>query len=362
MSECNDFEECRVRQKAVILRQNSENRLMDTISPVYARLVLLELERREIDPTRLFVGIALDRRKLLRGGDIPMQDFLHILKTGDRLLGDEQLGFLLGKKMQVFAMGRVGAGMAMAPSLREGLQLLENYTRLHASYVDIRSYSTLRGLTVTIHYEHDTGDVERFHTETAMLLLQQYMETLAGEPIHDAQYHLAVPKPNNERDYKHALHGIVSFDARANELDIPQRWLDLPSPYYDSQLWREAQMSLARSLKDQSERTPYTQHIATLLRTSEPPLPDLKEVAFSLHISARTLNRRLRAENTNFRELKSGALASRAKLYLRDTSFSVETIAAELGYRDAANFRRAFRKSQGCSPIEYRMTESVAGQ
>ncbi|MDH3614898.1 MAG: AraC family transcriptional regulator [Gammaproteobacteria bacterium] len=335
---------------------------MDTISPVYARLVLRELERREIDPAPLFAGIALSRDELVRGGDISMQDFLHILRTGDQLMEDEQLGFLLGRSMHVFAMGPVGAGMALAPSLREGLQLLESFTQLHATYIDISACSTTQGLTVTILYRHDTGDVERFHTETAMMLLQQYMESLIGEPITDARYRLAIPEPNNREGYTNALHGPISFDAGANEVDIPHHCLDMPSPYYHAELWRQAQMGLSQRLKEQSEipGTPYTQHIASLLRTSEPPLPELGEVAFDLHISERTLNRRLQAENTSFRQLKSRALAGRAKLYLRDTKHSVEAIAQELGYKDAANFRRAFRKSERCSPIEYRQSTSAA--
>ena len=329
---------------------------MNTISPVYARLVLRELERRAIDSAPLFDGTALTRRDLLLGGDIALEDFLHILHLGDQLLDDAPLGFLLGQKMHVFATGPLGTGMALAPSLRAGLQLLENHTRLHATYVDISARSTLAGLTVTIHYKHDTGYAERFHTETAMMLLQQYMETLTGETIQDAHYHLTISEPVNVKNYQDALHGILSFNARLNEVDIPHKWLDLPSPFYDPQLWRQAQMSLARHLKEQrvSEGSPYSQHVLTLLQTSEPPLPDLGAVAFGLHVSARTLNRRLRAENTSFRQLKSHALVSRAKLYLGDTGQSVEAIAEELGYTDAANFRRAFRKAEGCSPIEYR--------
>ena len=73
-------------------------------------------------------------------------------------------------------------------------------------------------------------------------------------------------------------------------------------------------------------------------------------------MSQRTLNRRLQSENTSFRQLKSQALARWAKQYLRETDRSVEAIAEELGYTDAANFRRAFRKAEGCSPIEYRQT------
>ena len=329
---------------------------MDTISPVYARLILREVEGRGIDPAPLFADTALCRTELLQGGDIPMEDFLRILHASSHLLAGEQLGLMLGRKVHVFAMGSVGAAMALAPSLREGLQLLESYTQLHASYIDINARSTLRGLTVTILYEQETGGVERFHTETAVLLLQQYIETLVGEPVCDAQYHLAISRPDDSRIYTDALHGPVYFDADVNEVHIPHRWLDLPSPYYHTELWRQAQVGLAKSLKERSESegAPYTQHIAALLRTSEPPLPDLGAVALDLHTSQRTLNRRLKAENASFRQLRSQALISRARQYLRDTDYTVETIAEELGYQDAANFRRAFRKSEGCAPIDYR--------
>ena len=304
----------------------------------------------------MFAGTSLSRNELVRGGDIPMDDFLHMLRTGDRLLGKGRLGLLLGQKLHVFALGPVGAGMAAAPDLRRGLQMLESFSRLHATYIDIRSRSTLPGLTVTIQYGYETGYVERFHSETAMLLLQQYMETLVGEAIEDAHYRFAHPVPENEHEYRQLWHGTMSFSADVSEVDMPHRWLDLPSPYFDATLWHQAQLSLARNLREmsESEGASYAQHIATLLRTSELPLPNLNDVALGLHISARTLNRRLQAENTSFRRLRSQALSSRAKLYLRETDQSVEAIAETLGYRDAANFRRAFRKSEGCSPSEYR--------
>jgi len=335
---------------------------MDRISPVYARLVLRELEGRGIDPAPLFAGKSTGRNELLRGGDISMQDFLHILRTGDRLLGKGQLGFLLGRKMHVLAMGPVGVAIASAPNLREGLQVLESFTRLHATYVDIGARSTLQGMTVTILYRHDTGDLERFHTETAMMLLQQYIETLIGEPISDARFRLAIPEPENTAEYTNALHGKIGFGAAANEVDIPHRCLDLPSPYYHRELWRQAQMRLSQALKDQTrtEESPYKQHIVGLMRTSEPPLPELGDVAYDLNVSQRTLNRRLQAENTSFRQLKSQALTRWAKQYLRETKHSVEAIAETLGYRDTANFRRAFRKSEGRSPIEYRQSISAA--
>lgn len=329
---------------------------MESISPVYARLVLREVLRRDIDPAPLFADTALDSDELQRGGDIAMQDFLHILRTGDQFLGNQPLGFVLGQQLHVLAMGPVGAAIASAPNLRAGLQVLESFTRLHASYVDIGAHSTLRGMTITILYHRDTGDVESFHTQTAMVLLQQYIEIMTGTPASDIHFRLAVPESENGAAYEEVLHGRVSFDAEANEIDVPHHWLDAPSPFYHPELWRQAQMTLSRDLKAQlkTENASFTQHIAGLLRTSEPPLPDLGNVAFDLNVSQRTLNRRLQAEGTGFRRLKSEALARWAKQYLRETEYSVEAIAETLGYTDTANFRRAFRKTVGCSPIEYR--------
>ncbi|MDJ0699121.1 MAG: AraC family transcriptional regulator ligand-binding domain-containing protein [Woeseiaceae bacterium] len=335
---------------------------MDTISPVYARLVLRELERLAIDPAPLFVGTTVGRHELERGGDIAVEDFLHILRTGERLLGDDELGFMLGRQMQALAMGPVGVAIAFAPNLRAGLQVLESFSRLHATYVEIVARSTLQGITVTLLYRHDTGYVERFHTQTAVMLLQQYIETMIGEPMTGAHTRLAIPEPENRVAYTDALHGQVSFGSAANEVDVPYRWLDLPSPYYHRELWRQAQLNLSRDLKErtETEETPFTQHIIGLLRSSKPPLPDLGEVAFALNVSSRTLNRRLQDECTSFRELKSHAMARWAKQYLRDTDYTIEAISEELGYKDTANFRRAFRKSEKCSPVEYRQRETAA--
>jgi AraC-like DNA-binding protein len=331
---------------------------MDTISPVYARLVLRHLERQGIDPGPLFAGTSLTRQELLCGGDITIENFLHVLTTGQQLSHDEQLGFMLGRNVHIAALGTIGTGMMVAPTLREGARILESFTRLHASYIDIQAHSTLEGLTLSIHYRYNMGEMERFHTETSMMLIQQYTETMTGLPLSDARFRLAIPEPDNRDDYSLALHSEVSFGAAVSELDIPRHWLDIPSPYYHAQLWSEAQMSLSHRLKELGERegAHYTQHIAALLRTSEPPLPDLASVAGELHVSERTLNRRLQAEDSSFRALKSHALADWAKRYLKDSSHSVEAIAAILGYQDTANFRRAFRKSAGCTPIEYRQS------
>ena len=77
-------------------------------------------------------------------------------------------------------------------------------------------------------------------------------------------------------------------------------------------------------------------------------------VAKQLYMAPRTLRRKLRAENTSFRELMDELKMQVAIKYLRDTDLTIENIADALGFRDAANFRRAFRRWTKRAPHEYR--------
>jgi AraC-like DNA-binding protein len=71
-------------------------------------------------------------------------------------------------------------------------------------------------------------------------------------------------------------------------------------------------------------------------------------------MSARTLRRKLREEDTSFRQLVDELRRDFALRYLRDTDLTVEEIAETLGFSDAANFRHAFRRWTNTAPYEFR--------
>lgn len=329
---------------------------MENISPVYARFVLREILQQGISATDLLQGTSLSREELEAGGDISMGDFLTILENGRTLSGNEQLGLVIGRHTNIIALGDIGAAAAIAPTLREGLQVIENYTRLHVSYMQVQLSSGLQGLSMRFHFLQDTGITERFHTETTFMLVQHYVETLTGRTLDTAQYRVAAPAPDYAAEYSHWLHSPVSFNWAYNAAELPIDCLDLPSPYYNAGMWDQATRVLAQKIRalEGEEQFPYTQYVSTLLRSSEPPLPELGAAAARLHLSDRTLNRRLQQEGTSFREIKRDILGRWARQLLGETPHSVEAIAATLGYQDTANFRRAFRNSEGCSPSEFR--------
>jgi AraC-like DNA-binding protein len=71
-------------------------------------------------------------------------------------------------------------------------------------------------------------------------------------------------------------------------------------------------------------------------------------------MSSRTLQRRLAAAGTSYSELVSAGRLRVAKLWLAESTMPVAEIASLLGYKEATNFARAFRRLTGVAPSVYR--------
>jgi AraC-like DNA-binding protein len=94
-----------------------------------------------------------------------------------------------------------------------------------------------------------------------------------------------------------------------------------------------------------------------VIETSYPFPPKLARAAATLFVSERTLKRRLQEENASFQNLVDQVRLERARELLTGTSLSLNQIAEVLGYADAANFTRAFKRWTGVSPSHYRAAE-----
>jgi AraC-like DNA-binding protein len=85
---------------------------------------------------------------------------------------------------------------------------------------------------------------------------------------------------------------------------------------------------------------------------------DVNLVAEAAGVSERTLQRRLKDCGLSYSHVVRHARLRLARDWLERTSMSVGTIAATLGYTDPANFTRAFRRSTGIPPRQYRASLS----
>ncbi len=90
-----------------------------------------------------------------------------------------------------------------------------------------------------------------------------------------------------------------------------------------------------------------------LLACPRPGSTSQADAAASLGLSPRSLRRRLAEEGTGYGEVLDRVRARFAQAELQVPGVRVATVAASMGYADAAAFRRAFRRWTGASPAAW---------
>lgn len=100
--------------------------------------------------------------------------------------------------------------------------------------------------------------------------------------------------------------------------------------------------------------TPLTDQVRQCLEGRLTQDSDMEAIASALHLSARTLVRRLRAEDTTFLQIKRQLRQDIALRLLRESQQPVEDIAAHIGFESLTAFHRAFKAWTGSTPLAFR--------
>jgi AraC-like DNA-binding protein len=87
--------------------------------------------------------------------------------------------------------------------------------------------------------------------------------------------------------------------------------------------------------------------------------PTIEDIADTLHVSSRTLQRRLQEEGLNFQLVLEEARHHLARYYLNNSVLELNEAAYLLGYEDANSFVRAFRTWEGVPPARWREQQRV---
>jgi AraC-like DNA-binding protein len=137
-------------------------------------------------------------------------------------------------------------------------------------------------------------------------------------------------------------------------VSVPTSWLPLPCPFADPKIHRRAVDRLELAKRNLQGPEFFVAQVEEILHDSEGAAPSVQSIATQLHVSRRTLVRRLEQHGTSVRSLTERHQRRCSIDLLADASLDVSEIADRLGYSEPSNFSRAFRRWFGKSPQEYR--------
>ena len=160
--------------------------------------------------------------------------------------------------------------------------------------------------------------------------------------------------PADTREYQRSLRAPVRFDCPTNALVFERHWLDARIDGADAQL----NDVMRRYARDLLQRLPRSDSFLSRVHTATAEAlrqgqASTTEVAALLHISDRTLRRRLSEQHTNFTDILCRVRHALATEYLGQ-DLSVAEISDRLGFSQTAAFSRAFKRWTGLTPVEFR--------
>jgi AraC-like DNA-binding protein len=175
-----------------------------------------------------------------------------------------------------------------------------------------------------------------------------------------ARVTFAYGPPAYQHEYTRIFQGLARFGQPFTGLCFDREVMNAAAPYADRELHDALRLFAKRRVVSLTEDVPYSARVRDALVWQPPPRDlGMASVARKLGVSVRSLRRHLTAEGRAYPALVSEALASLAKMYLRDEGRSIADTAAELGFADNTSFHRAFKRWTGLTPREYRRANAT---
>jgi AraC-like DNA-binding protein len=306
---------------------------------------------------QLLHGLGLSRDELCDpSARIEMSCFIDLVAQAIELTGEPGLGILIGAHAPVSRMGMLGYAAMTAGTLRETLALLVRFLPLISTAAAFHMYERADHRAVLELEERVPFGVAReVIVFTLFTSFQRVGTTLTGVQL-PVQLELGFCEPPYFARLSHQALGetaTVRFGAAGHLLNFDAALLDLPLLSADPAAVRAACFECERQLAALGTTDAFVERVRrALFRDAEEP-QSMVQLAERFCMTERTLKRRLAERGTSYSHLVDTQRHDRALELLR-TAASVEDIAVQLGYSDAANFTRAFRRWTGQSPRSFR--------
>lgn len=284
---------------------------------------------------------------------ITRPQFVALYKSVAAALDDEMLG-LWSRPIRGGTLKYLMLSLLDAPTILIALNRFVRFWNLLLD--DYRLHMSRRNEWVRIALVKRTPDVavRQLGHELMMKLVHGVASWLLGREIAILRVELAFPRPRHVDDYVFLYPAEVCFDANESCIHLSDRDCASSFERQRHQLW----LFLKRAPEDWTfttfHRGSMTARAREYLEQRIDQPVTVQQLAAALHLSVRTLNRKLADERTCFQQVRDALRRDIAVQCLSKSDAPIAAVAADLGYANAAVFCRAFRQWTGSTPTAYR--------
>jgi AraC-like DNA-binding protein len=259
-------------------------------------------------------------------------------------------GLAIGAMVQPRHVGMLGYLILTCRTLGEAMQAYQRYETLFYGRDMVEVLGAGEQIQVRWPAEDSVGQLA---DTVAIAALITFLRRLVDDPPSPTSVSFVFSSPSEEacQAYEAFFGCPVMFSQSHTCVSFPIHFLAMPLPHSDPSmrnlLDRQARaMLLALPDSDSFDRA-LQQAMVRLMPEATVTLPRL---AAELHMSVRTLQRRLAERQLTWRELLDRTREQLARHYLAEPSLTLGDIALLLGFSEHSAFSRAWRRWTGSSP------------
>jgi AraC-like DNA-binding protein len=204
-------------------------------------------------------------------------------------------------------------------------------------------------------------EARRFCIEASLAALEPVIEELTGTPPATLRIDFAFSQPSSLEDYGHFGTPNLRFGRSTTTYYGKRTDLDRPIPARDSELSDLFHRQCADFLTDLTNTRPLSERLEELMRASAGTMPSLDEMADTLKLSRRSLQRELRSQGITYQQLVKQFRIRHAMALLEERRTNIKGIAFMLGFKDVGSFRRAFHEWTGQAIGEWQANHRKPG-
>lgn len=272
-------------------------------------------------------------------------------------------GLAAGARYRLTTYGIWGFALLSSRTIREGHQVGMRFVGLSYALTCVSAHEADGELTLRFDDLDLPEPARRFVLlRDTSAALQIWREALGqGVAVVPSRVDLRVPEPADPAPYEATFGVRPTFGAPRTIVAFDAELLDHPLPQADPLTAALCEVQCRQLLERRRSWRHTSSQVRDLLLHEPWRMRGQEEIAAELHMSVRTLRRRLGEEGTGFRAVVEQTREHLAEELLATAGLSVEQVAQRLGYSEASSFVHAFRRWKGVSPRRWARSSAAAG-
>jgi len=326
----------------------------------YTQAFASALEAAGVVPQEIFsevgVGVQVTSDPLRR---ISNAEVSRLFQASVRATGNPCFGIEVGERMQPGNLHALGFAMLASVTLRDFYNRVCNYYRVvsrNADFeqeeVDGAAVLVARNLAVSVCNETQDAWVT---------MMVRFLRFLYQQEMNPLWIDLCRPVPaGGEEPFLNYFQCPVRFDCDELRIAIDSKIMDRELPGGSADLAQHNDQIVMKYLEKMEHKDVVNRVRRLITDELSSGMLSKQGVAEKMNMSARNLQLKLAEQNTTFQETLDGTRQNLAAGYIEQSHLAITEIAYLLGFSDASNFTRAFRRWHGCSPSDYRAQRGIS--